>query len=118
MVSPRMEHQFHRVVMTTKEHPRNQVHGDTPLPPHALLQTSLMLPATGPGSVASPESLWLLLVFQAFKIMPLEGRLRLFGLCQPKLLALAPAVPGMVAAAAGRRSLRTVSPFGMRACAH
>lgn len=98
---PRIQHQFHRVVMTTKEHHGRQVRGTRlsapPLPPQAPPQTSLMFPPTGLGSVASSGSLWLVLLVQAFKIMPLEVMLSLSGPCQPKLLALASEVPRMFA---------------------
>lgn len=104
-----------RVVMTIKGHHRNQVQGTRQVLatflylPQTLPQTSLMLPATGHGSIASPESLWLVLVFQAFKII-LEVMLCLFGLCQSKLLALESEISGMFAGTVGRLSLRNVSP--------
>lgn len=87
--------------MTTKGHHGRQVRGTrvsaTPLPPQAPPQTALMLPPTGLGSIVSSGSLWLVLIFQAFKIMPLEVMLSLTGPCQPKLLALASEVPRVFA---------------------
>lgn len=73
-----------------------------PFPPSSAPDLTPTLPATGHDSIASSEILWLVLVFQAFKVMSLEVTLSLFGLSQPRLLAYASEVPGMFAGTGGR----------------